>query len=319
MTLSKSVSKRLKAQSSAPAFRDVYAAWFKDGCERNLNPFRPATAKSYKSQIETNVLPVIGDLPVDTVGNIVLKDLASKMKANGLAPATIHRNLNNIKDIRKFPNDGEKSLYPYDWNSRIIDAPAIDKKAQKRPIASAQAVQAALSCLCGTQGTKLLLAVLAGSGMRIQEALAIVKVDPAIGDGVVGNVWLPEKSKILVNAQRDGAAFGPTKTPAGMREVDLHPRLNALMLSEFDGTGYIFNRPESTYRDDLIRCGITGGFHSLRRFRVTHLRMQGIPDSLIHFWVGHEDASVTGRYTEVGIEIEKRKKLAEQAGLGFEL
>jgi hypothetical protein len=48
--------------------------------------------------------------------------------------------------------------------------------------------------------------------------------------------------------------------------------------------------------------------------------MQGVPSSLIHFWIGHEDDDgVTSRYTEVGSEIEARKMHANKAGLGFAL
>src|ERR1700682_4727138 len=100
MTISKSLVRRAKAQSAAPTVREQYAAWFQKGLTRNRNPFRPETARGYKSQIENNVLPVIGDLPLDAVGNTVLKDLAGVMKAKGLSASTISRNLNCVKDIR---------------------------------------------------------------------------------------------------------------------------------------------------------------------------------------------------------------------------
>src|SRR5712664_3131260 len=95
------ITRRAKTQSTAPTLRKQYLVWLERGMTRNQNPFRPETAKNYKSQIETNVLPEVRDLALDVVRNTVLKDLANKMKAKGLSASTIQRNLNNIKDIRK--------------------------------------------------------------------------------------------------------------------------------------------------------------------------------------------------------------------------
>jgi integrase len=322
-SISKSVTKRLRQQSAAPSLREQYEIWFQKGLTRNRSPFRPETAKSYKSQLEKNVLPFIGNFPLDTVGNTVLKDLAAALKQQGLSPATITRNLNNVKDIRASAKnqDGEQ-LYPYVWDTDFIDAPIIDKKQQRRPIASAQAVSDAIKCTSGPM--RALVALLAGSGLRVNEALAVTIT--AHPDNGWGTVWLPEQSKIIVRTQRSGGYLTggktvPVKTEAGNREVDLAPELNEFLsktLSD-NGLGTQFLKSEGFYRQELVKCGILGGFHSLRRFRVTHLRLQGVPDALIHFWVGHEDSTVTGRYTEVGPEIEARKLQAARAGLGFTL
>jgi len=32
------------------------------------------------------------------------------------------------------------------------------------------------------------------------------------------------------------------------------------------------------------------GFHSFRRFRVTYLRKNRVPEDLIRFWIGHADS-----------------------------
>lgn len=316
MTISKSFVRRAKAQSAAPTVRAQYAVWFQKGMTRNRNPFRPETARAYKSQIENNVLPVIGDLPLDAVGNTVLKDLAGVMKQKGLSASTISRNLNCVKDIRGSAKnkDGEQ-LYPYTWDTETIDAPIVDQKQQRRPIAGAQAVQDAI--LCGSTGQKALWALLAGSGLRISEALAL---QIGIPDDGKSTVWIPQLSKVIVRLQRNGDVFGPVKTDAGNREIDLPEPLNEFLKKLVTpGPTIMFPLSESHYRQALQKCGIIGGFHSLRRFRVTHLRMQGVPDALIHFWVGHEDSTVTGRYTEVGPEIEARKVQANRAGLGFTL
>lgn len=63
------------------------------------------------------------------------------------------------------------------------------------------------------------------------------------------------------------------------------------------------------------RCG----FHAFRRYRVTHLRKQRVPEDLLRFWVGHADDSVTDGYSKMKEDVEFRRFTAEQAGLGFRM
>jgi integrase len=80
----------------------------------------------------------------------------------------------------------------------------------------------------------------------------------------------------------------------------------------------LFTLSEDTYRRQLKALGING-FHSMRRFRITHQKMNNVPDTIIKFSAGHASDDITERYTKVGSEIEARKNWAEKAGLGFQL
>ena len=64
---------------------------------------------------------------------------------------------------------------------------------------------------------------------------------------------------------------------------------------------------------------LTCGCHAFRRFRVTHLRKSGVPEDLIHFWLGHAGKSVTDDYSKLKDDLEFRKEVAVRVGLGFEL
>jgi integrase len=299
----------------APKFKDQAKIWLDHGIARKRNPFRSSTVRSYQSQVETNLNPHIGEKRLDVIGNQAVRDLASVLASQGLSAATIEHNINIIKQIRASAQDNEGAqLYPYTWNTEFIDAPEI--KDQAVPIASAHAVTDAIKS--SDSGLPSLIAVLAGTGLRIGEALALV----AHGDERQSNVWDRDKAVIYVRQQRKAEKVGPAKTRAGIREIDLSLELNQFLsfqLMPNDINGFVFPMSESYYRQQLQKCGILGGFHSLRRFRVTHLRLQSVPDSLIHFWIGHEDESVTDRYTKVGTEIESRKQWAQKAGLGFSL
>jgi integrase len=59
------------------------------------------------------------------------------------------------------------------------------------------------------------------------------------------------------------------------------------------------------------------GFHAFRRYRVTWLRKQRVPEDLLRFWIGHADKSITDGYSKVKEDVEFRRLTAEQAGLGF--
>jgi hypothetical protein len=61
------------------------------------------------------------------------------------------------------------------------------------------------------------------------------------------------------------------------------------------------------------------GFHSFRRFRVTHLRKQGTPEDLLRFWIGHGDKTVTDRYAKLCEDVNFRQSVPEQVGIGFQL
>jgi integrase len=61
------------------------------------------------------------------------------------------------------------------------------------------------------------------------------------------------------------------------------------------------------------------GFHSFRRFRVTHLRKNRVPEDLLRFWIGHANKSVTDGYSMVKNDVAFRQMCAVNAGLGYEI
>jgi integrase len=284
-----------------------------DSASRKRNPLRPESLRKYQGYVNNHLVPLIGKLPLQSVGGIVLKDVVTKLSEKGLGARAIGVNVFLVKKIRKsaLSEDGGVA-YPYEWSTEVIDAPAVD--GAKQPTVNAQAVQDALSK--ASDHRKSLYALLAGSGLRISEALAI----QVVPDDGVSTVWVPSESKIIVRQQRGRHGLAPTKTKAGEREVDLAPELNDFLVKNADTfNGFMFPGQENGYRDRLERDGIIGGFHAFRRFRVTHLRMNGVPDALVKYWTGHAAGNVTEQYTQVAGEIESRKHHAAKAGLGFQL
>jgi len=289
--------------------------FLKEGAARKRNPLRPASIRTYRTCINT-LVPLIGKLPLQTVGNKVVNEVVSKLSEQGYSPRSIALNVTVIKKIRKSAvNEDGDQLFPTTWNVDVIDAPSVGD--DKQPTITASGLQDAISK--ADTSRKALYAVLAGTGLRIAEARAL-KTGP---DDGVSTIWNPREAKITVRQQMTRNGLAPTKTKAGLREVDLAPELNNFLMRTVGHLAethkILFDDCEGCYREHLEADGIEGGFHAFRRFRVTHLKLAGVPDALIKFWVGHAAGNVTEQYTQVAGEIESRKTWAAKAGLGFQL
>jgi hypothetical protein len=60
------------------------------------------------------------------------------------------------------------------------------------------------------------------------------------------------------------------------------------------------------------------GFHAFRRYRVTWLRKQNVPEQLIDYWTGHSrEKTVTDGYSKICEDAEFRKSVAARAGTGL--
>ncbi len=291
-------------------FQTAAEAFMTEIASRKSDPVRPNTLHVYRSLLDARILPVIGGEDLANVGNKTAKMLVTRLTAAGLSPATINLAVSLMKQIVKSAVDENgDQLYPRTWNTRFIDAPRLNPASQKAPIAPADALSRAGGRTSGE--VKALVAVLGATGLRIGEALALTFEDWDLAAGTLR----------VHSTMVDGQVQPDTKTQAGTRVVDLHPQLSVFLHSQFanrERTGRLFLSSESTLRRQLGALGIPG-FHSLRRFRITHLQGSNVPTTLIKFWAGHAAGDVTERYTKIGSQIQERKDWSERAGLGFQL
>jgi integrase len=238
------------------------------------------------------------------------------MSVAGLKPKTMMNYLQVVKAVvaSLVNNDGEP-VFPRKWNHEFIDVPEV--KNQHQPTLSKDQIEAIINNAYGWY--RALFALLAGTGMRVGEALALEVSD------VQGSVLRVRQS--LYQRRLD-----TTKTEAGEREIDLAPEL-AEMIQAHVGTrrsGFVFSTNKGGLliqrnvlrmlhsilkRLDLPKLG----FHAFRRFRVTHLRKSMVPEDLIKFWIGHAPQTVTDVYSKVKNDVKFRREVAEKVGLGFEI
>jgi len=297
-------------------FSEQAEKFLSQGENRKRKPFRFNTLRTYRTAL-TRVLPLLGDLSLEVIDNGVVKKVGAKL-AETLSPKTVSSYVDVIKQVMSSAvDDNGNQLFPRKWNSEFLDLPTIEN--QKQPTISAQKLQNAISKAGASD--KALYALLAGTGLRIAEALALMSGK----DEGIGNAWVREQSKIIVRCQRKGGTYDeitvmPTKTKAGIREVDLSPELNDYLKSIFqDAYTHMFPESVGTYRSRLAQNGITEGFHAFRRFRLTHLDSANVPQGLQRFWTGHAAGDVHESYVKSGEKLQERKEWAEKAGLGFKL
>lgn len=276
---------------------------------RKRSPVRQSTLQTYKLLINKHLTPLLGELPLEKIDNKALKSLVSEMSGKGLKAATVGIIVNVLKQVLASSiNENGDPRHPRTWNSDFIDLPMVEN--QRQPVIDANALESTIqrSLQAGFPGDAVLYALLAGSGLRIGEALGILAFDNGIS-----NYW--DGEKVIVRSQRDSDA---PKTKAGNREVDLCPELNAFIKRYEPKEGPLFPLSESMYRTRATALGIPG-FHSLRRFRVTHLDNESVPNGLLKYWVGHAASNISEKYTKVGGMKEMRREWTNKVALGFKL
>lgn len=289
---------------------------------RRRNPARLATVRAYQSFLNGHILPLLGEKQVSEVENGTVKGLVVELVKSGLKPASITSIVSVVKQVvGSAVDENGNQLYPRKWNNDFLDLPVIKPAEQDAPIVPVKTLEKAIRRAKGTDVA--LYALLAGTGLRVGEALALM-VGPDDGKN---SFWQPETGILTIRTTlTNGKIQSAPKTEAGNRLVDLDPRLNDFLQSHLETTpGLLFRsaaggpvRTNTAYMR-LEEAGISEGFHAFRRFRITHLDTVGVPPGLQRFWTGHAAGDVHESYVRMGEKIDERKAWAEKAGLGFEL
>jgi integrase len=217
-------------------------------------------------------------------------------------------------------NENGEGIHPRRSNHEFMDLPEV--KNQRQPTHSGETMTAIVA---GSKGREQMLYVLLGAtGLRFGEALGL-EIDKHISD---------DCSTLLIRQKVwNGRVQLFLKTENGIRDIDLHPDV-AAMLKRFIGnrtSSFLFSSKTGLplLQSNVLRLSLHpalrklgqphSGAHAFRRFRTTWLRKQHAPEDLIRFWVGHANKSVTDVYSKLKEDVAFRKKVAEQVGIGFEL
>ena len=314
---------KVEAINQGTTFRQQ-AQWWMDHIQTNKrSPISVATAAGYRSYLKKWLNPNLGDLPLASVDNKTVKELVAKLYGAQLAPKSIVEIVGVVKQVAASAIDGDgRQMFPREWNHEFIDLPVVDPKKQHRPTLTAKRVG---EVIAGAEGKyRALYALLAGTGLRIGEALAI-KLDPYSDEH--STISTDCKTIHILKSVR-GTNEQKPKTQNAIRSVDVCEPLAAI-LKEFAGSrtsGFLFQSDSglpllqsNILRDSLHKLNVEG-FHTFRRFRTSHLRKNRVPWDLEKFWIGHANKDVTDKYAEqLQEDVDYRQEWAERIGLGFEV
>lgn len=304
-------------------FGSQSSVWLSNLETRRRKPVAPATLRAFGAYVR-RLLPIIGlGTELATFDNGAMKCLVTSLVAEKLSSKTVVEMVGTVKQIvGSATDDNGNQLFPRTWNSKFIDVPQIGK--QKQPCAAKEDVERAIKNASSHQ-ERLFYALLAGSGLRVAEALAI-----HVAGTDDQTSWTESTSTISVRSSiYRGKEQNRVKTPAAIRTVDLDPRLNTAIARFVSESGiqpgaFLFQSNTGrvmylqTARVRLKKRGIPG-FHSFRRFRITRLRELGVPEDILRFWSAHAGQGITDRYSKLAENAELRRQWAQRAGLGFDI
>jgi integrase len=281
---------------------------------RKRRRLKPATISGWRDALNAWLLPNLGGKLRADVSNKAVRDLVGKMSTAGLSAKTIVNYVQVVKlVVASAVNDEGEQIYPRTWNHDFIQLPMVRKDKQYRPTVTDVELGAILS---STKKRKhvMLFSLLAATGLRVREALALRSTD----FGPDCRVLHVRRSVWRGNEQEP-------KTSNAVRVVDI-PEVFASKLREYVGSinGLVFATADGKplQQRNVLRVLHRAkhvGFHAFRRFRLTWLRKNGVPKDLERYWMGHAPEEVGDLYSKLKDDVSFRQEWAERAGLGFAL
>jgi integrase len=302
-------------RNTAPATTfSVQAEWWIASLPmRRRKPVKPATVHGWRHSLNKWLLPILGEVLLAEIGNAALKVVIEKMSDAGLAPQSIVTHTRVVKMVVASAVNAEgEQIYPRKWNHEFVGLPVIDPNRQYRPTLTRAEVEAIIAGIIPRY--RVLVALLAGTGLRIGEALGIKTQDIGPGCRIIHirrSVWHRQEQQ--------------PKTANAIRVVDIPEALAKVLREHVAGrNGLLFatrtGGPLS--QRNVLRAFYTAGamcgFHALRRFRTETLRRERVPEDLVRLWLGHAGTSMTDAYAKgLADDIAWRQKWANRVGLGF--
>ena len=126
------------AVTNGETFKQQAEWWLNHIQNRKKKPVKPATAASYHSVLKKWLNPLLGDLPLASVGNAAVKKIISNLSEAKLSPKSIVEIVAVVKLVvasAVYDEEGKEGQqrYPRTWNQDYINLREIDPKKHKRP------------------------------------------------------------------------------------------------------------------------------------------------------------------------------------------
>jgi len=153
-------------------FRQQAERWIESVSIRRRRPAKPATVYGWQHCLDRWILPNLGNKLLSEVRNRALREFVEILSAARLAPKTIVNVVTVVKFVVASAIDEEgDQIHPCIWNHEFIQLPLVTKEEQNRPTINAEEISELLKWVKARYA--VLVALVAGTGLRIGEALAV--------------------------------------------------------------------------------------------------------------------------------------------------
>ena len=298
-------------------FKERAEAWLREVQRRRYDKYKTSTVPTIEGALRKHIYPVIGDLPLARVNNKSCKPLVEAMFNAELSICSVNNYMRLVLQLVRSVKDPEtgEPVHRLKWNREYLGLPKIVKDEQHVPAVTEAQVQKLVSESKGDE--QALYVIAATTGMRIAEILGL-EARHIVNNGRTLTV---EQS-----VNRFGRLAG-LKTRAAKRNVDVSKAVGDYVLSFIEGkSGLLFKTKKGTplRAGNLRRRWLDErlddyGFHSFRRFRITHLEAVRAHGHLTKIWAGHSLGNdITSEYAKSLKEnLSLRLAEAEKVGTGF--
>jgi integrase len=316
--------KEVVVQDTGVTFREQSEVWLQKLQNRKRKPIGGSYAVTIQGALDKWILPAIGNLPLANVDNLSVRPLIAKMSSSGLTARTVNKYIEHVKQVvESLTNPNGEPIHSRKWNSETMDLPIVEHAEQKRPSLRTGTVSELIASSSGQE--QALYVLLAGTGMRVSEALA-VETRHFTNDGRTITV----EQQVKKNSPR---IVKYLKTSAARRQVDLHPDIaeylrcyaagkSGLLFHTANGTPHLYGNLDRRLTPRLVKMGSDEkgmGWHSFKRFRKTWLRGSRCLEDINNFWMAHKPQTMSEVYSHLHEEQQLRLDEAERVGYGFSL
>jgi integrase len=271
---------------SAITFSDVLDLWK----VKRLPLLKISTRTDAPGQINKHITPFFGALPIEKIKTGTINDWIMGLMKKGLAPKSIRNQWKTFQAIMNWHAQQKDEREPV-WNPTLPEIPEHEQRYFTEDEAR-QIIDAAEGMY------KVVFYLAMSSGLRFGE-LAGLHCEDIVADTVYvrRSVWRGKEVS--------------TKTRKGYRAVPVDSNV-VMVLKAFLGarvSGRVFQGPRGGALDNHVvtgevlkpickRLGIPeGGCHAFRHGRVSKLRQNSVPDSLVTSIIGHSSLRTTDGYT----------------------
>ena len=314
--------KEVVRQDTGITFREQSKKWLEHSQTRRRKPIGESHAATIQGALDKWILPTIGEIPLAAVDNLSVRPMVDKMAA-ALSPRTVNMYMEFVKQVVvSLTTPNGEPIHSRKWNAEIMDLPIVKRLKQKRPSLKASAISQLIQESSGQE--QALYVLLAATGMRISEALAVESCHFTNNGRTI---------RIDQQVQKDAPVIAEhLKTDAARREVDLHPDIaeylqqyaagkRGLLFHTANGTPHLYANLEDRWLTPrLVKMGLDEkgmGWHAFKRFRKTWLRANRCLEDLNNFWMAHKPQTMSEIYSHVYEELQLRLDEAKRVGYGF--